>query len=68
MTLDEFQARFRAACDAHIGTVHASKTALMDEIRKLLTEAGADCEVADADDVFDAIARAEIARMKKALS
>lgn len=68
MTLDEFHARCRAACDAHIGRVHASKTTLLDELRKLLTEAGADCEVTDPDDAFDAIVLAEVSRMKKALS
>ena len=63
MTLDEFQARLRAACDTHIYNSQASTEAFVRTCEALSAEAdSADMEA------FKAIAEIEIARMVKALS
>lgn len=63
MTLDEFQARLRAACDSHIRNILASGEVLARECEALAAEVGDDAKSTH----FNSIALAEIDRMLKAI-
>ena len=63
MTLDEFQARLRAACDTHIYNCQASTESFNRACEALAVEAGK-----PEGDIQKAIVAAEFNRMVKALS